>query len=156
VAIITKNIFGLPISNGNDIINGTSSADTIDGKGSRDSIRAGGGDDLIIGGLGNDLLWGGGGSDTFRFGHLHDADVIYDFGPEDIIELSGGIDHYFVTEIWNGVRIATVDWNYTSDLVQGSIVLNGVTKAEWLSWGGLFGDPNGYNGSSYASGIMIL
>jgi RTX calcium-binding nonapeptide repeat (4 copies) len=156
MATITKNIFGLPISNTNDIINGTSSADKIDGKGSRDTIKAGGGNDVIIGGLGNDLLWGEGGSDTFEFGHLHDADVIYDFGRYDTIDLSGGIDHYFVTEVWNGVRIATVDWDYTADLVQGSIVLHGVTKAEWLSWGGAFGDPNGYSVGSPSSGLLII
>jgi hypothetical protein len=156
MATITKNIFGLPISNTNDIINGTSSADKIDGKGSRDTIKAGGGNDVIIGGLGNDLLWGEGGSDTFEFGRLHDADVIYDFGPKDKILLSGGIDHYFVTEVWNGVRIATVDWDYTADLVQGSIVLHGVTKAEWLSWGGAFGNPNGYSVSSDSSGLLII
>jgi Ca2+-binding RTX toxin-like protein len=140
----------------NDILAGTRNADTIRGEDRRDYIAAGGGNDFIDGGLGNDILNGGSGNDTFFFGRLHDADIITDFGPDDTLELGGGIDHYFVTEVWNGIRIATVDWDYTADIVQGSIVLNGVTRAEWESWGGSFGNPNGYSVSSYGSGMLIV
>ena len=115
----------------------------------------GGGNDWINGGLGNDILSGGTGFDTFFFGHLHDADVIQDFGPSDKIDLGEGIDLYFVTETRSGVRIATVDLDYTEDLVQGSIVLSGVTVAEWVSWGGAFG-PNGYSVDSFSSGDLIV
>jgi Ca2+-binding RTX toxin-like protein len=129
---------------GNDILAGTRNADKIDGGARRDYINGGGGNDTITGGLGNDILAGAAGADAFFFGHLHDADVIQDFSEEDGIILGGGIDHYFVTEVWNGVRIATVDFDYTADVVQGSVVLVGVTPAEWVSWGGLFGNPAGY------------
>ncbi len=140
----------------NDIISGTRNADIIHSKGRRDYIAAGGGNDFIDGGLGNDILNGGSGNDTFFFGRLHDADIVTDFGPNDTLDLGGGIYHYFVTEVWNGIRIATVDWDYTADLVQGSIVLNGVTRAEWESWGGSFGNPNGYSVSSNSSGMLII
>ena len=138
---------------GNDFLIGTRNADIINGGGSRDYISAGGGNDWINGGLGNDILSGGSGSDTFFFGHLHDADVIQDFGPNDKIDLGEGIDLYFVTETASGVRIATVDSQYTEDLVQGSIVLSGVTSAEWVSWGGAPPSPNGYSVDS--SGYLI-
>jgi Ca2+-binding RTX toxin-like protein len=139
-------------SDGNDIIFGTRKADIINGGGSRDYISGGGGDDWINGGLGNDFLSGGNGSDTFFFGHLHDADVIEDFGPGDTIVLGDGIDLYFTTEVASGVRIATVDLDHTADLVQGSIILNGVTVDEWTSWGGAFGS-NGFYVSD--SGTLI-
>lgn len=129
----------------NDILFGTRNADYIDGGDRRDYISAGGGNDYIIGNLGNDILNGGKGYDTFFFGHLHDADTIEDFTKGDFIALGGGIDHYFITEESNGIRIATVDWQYEADLVQGSIVLYGVTGAQWRSWGGDYGNPYGYS-----------
>jgi Ca2+-binding RTX toxin-like protein len=143
-------------SGGNDFLFGTSSTDTIDGGARRDYISAGGGRDLITGGLGNDILNGGSGGDTFRFGFQHDADVIEDFGRYDVVDLTDGIERYFVTEVWNGIRIATVDAEYTADPVQGSIVLHGVTRAEWQSWGGAFGNPGGYAVSSLSSGTLII
>ena len=132
-------------SPGNDIIYGNNSAEWFDGEERRDYINGAGGNDTIVGGLGNDILVGGSGSDTFLFGHLHDADRIQDFGPNDTVVLDDGIDHYFITEVWNGIRIATVDFDYTADRVQGSIVLVGVTAAEWVSWGGSYAEPGGYN-----------
>jgi hypothetical protein len=58
------------------------------------------------------------------------------FDPNDTIDLGEGIDSYFVSqeEVTDWVRIATVDFDYTADLVQGSIVLAGVTLDEWTSW----------------------
>jgi Ca2+-binding RTX toxin-like protein len=131
---------------GNDILRGTGGADRIDGRDRRDYISAGDGNDLLIGGLGNDILAGGSGADTFSCGHLHDADTIQDFRFGDLIALREGIDRYFVTREWNGIRIATVDLDYTADLVQGSITLLGVTGAQWVSWGGQYGAPGGYVG----------
>jgi Ca2+-binding RTX toxin-like protein len=142
-------------SDGNDIIFGTRKADIINGGGSRDYISAGAGDDWINGGLGNDILNGGKGFDTFFFGHLHDADIIEDFGPGDTIDLGDGIDLYFTTMVASGVRIATVDLDHTADPVQGSIILNGVTEAEWTSWGGAFGENAFYVGN-YDSGTLIV
>jgi hypothetical protein len=143
-------------TSGNDILFGTLHADVIDAGARRDYVYAGGGNDLIIGGLGNDILNGGSGFDRFFFGHQHGADVVQDFGPSDTIDLGEGIDHYFVTEVWSGVRIATVDWQDTADPVQGSIVLSGVSMAEWVTWGGAFGSPGGYSVSALDSGTLIV
>jgi Ca2+-binding RTX toxin-like protein len=138
-------------SSGNDFLIGTSNADKIDGGASRDYINGGSGKDIIIGGLGNDLLDGGRGDDTFFFGEYHDADNIYNFSRTpstatvpsnmDVIDLGEGIDAYLVTEESRGIRIATVDQDITieNDPVYGSIVLNGVSLAQWQSWGGLLG-----------------
>ena len=61
-----------------------------------------------------------------------------------------------MTKVSSGVRIATVDWDYKADLVQGSIVLQGVTVEEWKSWGEAFGNPGGYSVSDYSSGLLIV
>jgi hypothetical protein len=130
---------------GNDILIGTSNADTIDGGDRRDYVNGGDGNDIIIGGLGNDLLDGARGNDTFFFGSYHDADNVYNFsrsaGNMDVIDLGDGIDAYLVTEAWNGIRIATVNRAVPleNDPVYGSIVLNGVSAAQWQSWGGQLG-----------------
>jgi hypothetical protein len=132
-------------SSGNDFLIGTSNADIIDGGARRDYISSGSGNDTIIGGLGNDLLDGGRGNDTFFFGEYHDADNIYNFsrsaGNMDVIDLGQGIDAYKVTTVSNGIRIATVDQDIPieNDPVYGSIVLNGVSLAQWQSWGGQLG-----------------
>jgi hypothetical protein len=132
-------------NSGNDFLIGTFNGDLIDGGASRDYINGGVGNDTIIGGLGNDLLDGGSGNDTFFFGSYHDADNIYNFshsaGNMDVIDLGNGIDAYLVTEEWNGIRIATVDRDVpiANDPVYGAIVLNGVSAAEWQSWGGQLG-----------------
>jgi RTX calcium-binding nonapeptide repeat (4 copies) len=138
MAMITGN-------SGNDFLIGTSNPDRIDGGGRRDYISGGRGNDIIIGGLGNDLLDGGGGNDTFSFGAYHDADNVYNFsrttGNMDVIVLGEGIDAYRVTQEWNGIRIATVDRDISveNDPVYGSIVLNGVSLAQWQSWKGQLG-----------------
>jgi Ca2+-binding RTX toxin-like protein len=132
-------------SSGNDFLIGTYNADIIDGRASRDYINGAGGDDTLIGGLGNDLLDGGGGNDTFFFGAYHDADNVYNFsrsaGNMDVIYLGDGIDAYLVSQEWNGIRIATVDRDIAlaNDPVYGAIVLNGVSTAQWVSWGGQLG-----------------
>jgi hypothetical protein len=136
-------------SSGNDFLYGTSGADTIYGLERRDFISGGGGADVIIGGGGNDILNGGGGNDTFCFAFQHEADIIQDFrqilGNRDVIALGGGIDGYVVTVEWNGIRIATIDWDYPADYVQGSITLTGVSATQWRSWGGLIsGSDNDY------------
>jgi hypothetical protein len=138
----------------NDFLYGTSNADLIDAGDRRDYINGGSGNDTIIGGLGNDLIDGGHGNDTLFFGSYHDADSVYNFsrsaGNTDVIVLGNGIDEYLVTAEWNGIRIATVNSTIPleNDPVYGSIVLNGVSRAQWQSWGGKLGyfaeknDPN--------------
>jgi serralysin len=58
---------------GNDILNGTISADTIDGLGGNDRISGFAGNDLLRGQAGNDLLDGGEGNDTLIGGIGADA-----------------------------------------------------------------------------------
>ena len=55
------------ITEGNDIINGTSDNNVINGLGGDDRIFGGAGDDTLIGGAGNDYLVGGEGADTYFF-----------------------------------------------------------------------------------------
>jgi Ca2+-binding RTX toxin-like protein len=127
----------------NDFLYGRSGNDTISGGDRRDYISGGSGNDLIKGDLGNDILTGDGGNDRFFFGRLHDADVIQDFrrslGNDDLIVLGDGIDSYVITVEWSGIRIATIDQQWTADPVQGSIVLSGVSEQQWKAWGGRTG-----------------
>ena len=55
------------ITEGNDIINGTSDNNVINGLGGDDRIFGGAGEDTLIGGADNDYLVGGEGSDTYFF-----------------------------------------------------------------------------------------
>ncbi|MFO1143465.1 MAG: hypothetical protein U1E59_13955 [Amaricoccus sp.] len=80
---------------GNDLMHGLAGNDRLEGGNGGDTLRGDGGRDLLIGGLGRDLMYGGAGNDTFAFddrdagdataGPL--SDVIYDFGPGDVLDL---------------------------------------------------------------------
>ena len=127
----------------NDFLFGLGGNDSLYGGARRDYLSGGYGNDLLVGELGNDILNGGWGNDRFYFGRLHDADVIQDFnrasGDKDSIILANGIDSYVASVQWNGIRIATIDREWTRDQVQGSIVFSGVTEQEWRAWGGSIG-----------------
>jgi hypothetical protein len=89
---------------GTDIIHGSAIANTLEGNGEvdllfgyggNDTLDGGGDDDYMVGGAGRDVLTGGTGLDTFAFTALSHSgvsrasrDVIMDFTPADIIELS--------------------------------------------------------------------
>ncbi len=76
---------------GNDILDGNDGNDTLVGGSENDIMGSGPGDDLLFGGGGNDALFGNEGSDTFAFGSGEEADIIFDFEPEqDAIVLDAG------------------------------------------------------------------
>ena len=53
------------------------------------SIKGGSGADTLNGGAGNDSLWGGAGKDTFIYGSGDGKDVIYGFGSDDLLKITG-------------------------------------------------------------------
>lgn len=87
---------------GSDLLHGGAGNDTVDGGGGNDVLMGGAGDDVLFGGYGVDLLAGGPGADRFVF-RFYDPfltspdtgvgegnrDVILDFRPGDVIDLSG-------------------------------------------------------------------
>lgn len=77
---------------GDDLLNGFSSADSLSGGLGNDTLNGAEGSDLLIGGAGNDVLNGGIGNDTLRGGLGDDTYVIDSLG--DVIQESAneGID----------------------------------------------------------------
>lgn len=69
---------------GDDLLNGFSTADTLNGGAGNDTLFGAEGNDLLIGGAGNDVLNGGTGSDTLRGGLGDDTYVIDSLG--DVIQ----------------------------------------------------------------------
>ena len=63
----------------------------IVGNGLNNSIVGGSGDDTLSGGSGNDSLWGGNGSDTFIYGAGDGKDIIYGFGSDDLLQITGDV-----------------------------------------------------------------
>ena len=61
----------------------------IVGNGLNNSIVGGSGDDTLSGGSGNDSLWGGNGSDTFIYAAGDGKDIIYGFGSDDLLKITG-------------------------------------------------------------------
>ena len=79
---------------GKDALTGDAQANRLVGGGGNDTLRGGAGDDTLTGGEGRDSLWGGPGADVFVFRSAADSplrkgDMIYDFAPEDRIDLTG-------------------------------------------------------------------
>lgn len=82
----------------NATIAGTNAAENIIVNGSGVSIAAGKGNDLvkvtgsdatINAGAGNDTLWGSDHDDTFIYGNNDGADVIFGFGTDDLLSITG-------------------------------------------------------------------
>ncbi|MDB5581792.1 MAG: cya 17 [Bradyrhizobium sp.] len=80
---------------GNDTLSGGDGNDTLRGGNGDDRLVGGDGNDILTGGAGRDLLTGGAGADRFLYSALGDlgqtretSDVIYDFEPGDLIDLS--------------------------------------------------------------------
>ena len=67
------------MTNGNDVIQGTASADIINGGAGNDTISGNGGADILDGGAGNDAL-SGNGHVTYRFGSSFGQDPVQSFG----------------------------------------------------------------------------
>ena len=142
---------------GNDYVSGQSGNDRLFGGGGSDHLFGGGGADVLVGGLGRDFLWGGAGADVFRFGagDTGDAtagplsDVIYDFGPDDVIDLRGagvvGAGWPYATSepepgafsIWYGGGSTFVSWNTDGayhDVELASYTANGRDVYDQIVW----------------------
>ncbi|UJW73562.1 calcium-binding protein [Rhizobium sp. SL42] len=80
---------------GDDVIEGFSSADVIDGETGADVIFGADGDDVIDGGLGNDIIGTGSGNDTIVFRPDFGVDAVTDFqagvSSDDVIEFADGL-----------------------------------------------------------------
>ena len=77
---------------GKDEIWGGNGDDVINGGGGNDTLYGNDGNDTIIGGKGNDILNGGYGDDTYIFNKGDGADIITDYGGNNILKLSTGLD----------------------------------------------------------------
>ncbi len=62
---------------------------TLNGGDGNDILRGNSTKDTLIGGKGNDSLWGGSGADTFIYAKGDDKDVIYGFGNNDLLKITG-------------------------------------------------------------------
>ncbi|MEF1311505.1 type I secretion C-terminal target domain-containing protein, partial [Vibrio mytili] len=71
-------------SDGDDVLNGTASADILLGGEGNDIISGDTGEDIIVGGLGNDILTGGGDGDVFVWTQMASAvDSVTDFNASE-------------------------------------------------------------------------
>ena len=76
-------------ADGRDLMIGLGGKDRLDGGAGDDQLVGGNGADKLVGGIGNDILEGGEGRDTFVIGAGNGDDIIKDFSPKDIVQLSG-------------------------------------------------------------------
>lgn len=90
------------ISDGDDVISGTSGPDILDGLGGDDLINGLGGDDSLAGSLGDDTLNGGGGNDDLRGGEGNDLirggngrDTLYGENGNDNLKGGNAKDYVF-------------------------------------------------------------
>ena len=85
-----------------NILNGDEGDDFLVGGADGDTISGGQGDDSLFGGAGNDGLFGDEGHDTFVLASGEEADIIFDFEPEqDAIAFVGGLDYNSVQLEYN-------------------------------------------------------
>jgi Ca2+-binding RTX toxin-like protein len=94
------------ITDGNDVIIGTSGNDNLNGGAGDDALYGLAGNDSLFGGIGADSLFGGAGIDTLTgdagidiFGFVsptQGVDILTDFNPtqQDVIRLSAGSDRF--------------------------------------------------------------
>ena len=99
---------------GNDVIEGGYGPDRLFGGEGNDKLTGGPGgySDLLVGGEGHDALTGGGGADIFVFGRGHGTDFVTDFGNgADVIDLSAlkGISDFDDLRVWAFGTAAVVD-----------------------------------------------
>ena len=74
---------------GNDTLYGNAGNDQINGSYGNDIIKGGAGNDSLWGGKGNDTLWGGTGADVFYYDSGDGNDIIYSFGDNDMLQITG-------------------------------------------------------------------
>jgi len=77
---------------GNDTLYGENGNDTLIGGMGSDNLQGGDGNDTLNGGLGNDTLNGGYGDDTYIYNKGDGADIITDYGGNNILKLGAGLD----------------------------------------------------------------
>lgn len=110
---------------GDDRLEGEDGHDTLDGGTGADSLDGGVGRDLLRGGGGDDLLIGGGSRDRFVFDQPDfGADRIADFGPGEVIDLSG---------LANGLADLSIQQSGANTLITlaaGTIQLDGVSAVD--------------------------
>jgi Ca2+-binding RTX toxin-like protein len=75
-------------TSGDDTIDGLAGNDAIYGSAGNDTLSGGDGNDTLSGRTGSDTLTGGAGNDTFLYGQGDGADVIMDFAPGDLVNVS--------------------------------------------------------------------
>lgn len=137
-------LFGL---GGADTLSGLAGSDALFGGVGFDRLSGGSGADTLVGGLGRDVLTGGKGPDVFVFDDKDtgdvssgQADVITDFGANDIIDL-------------RAVSILSYDWYTDQDpgRAEFSIWQAGTsTFITWNTYGGMHDiELRGYSGDVY-------
>lgn len=77
---------------GKDKLYGEKGDDKLYGGSSKDTLKGGSGKDRLDGGTGNDKLFGGSGADTFVFNKKSGKDTIEDFGGNDVIAITNGVN----------------------------------------------------------------
>lgn len=133
-----------PITEGPDVILGTSGDDDIAALGGDDIVDGLEGNDTIDGQAGNDALTGGAGNDVFVVGLENGADIITDFtsGADQIDVTAYGvttIDELTITDSLDGAVIDLGDGN--------QVTLNGVS-ADSLSDADFVLSPSIYEGTA--------
>lgn len=167
--------FSFTITNVDDVVDGTASADTLTGQANRDILRGLAGNDTLNGLAGNDQLEGGDGSDTLYGGDGNDSlsgdagddrlfgeagdDILTGGDGNDVLDggagndtLSGGIGTEGVrasgTDAWRGFTTAGLiggAGNDTLDGGDGDDYLDGGDGADQLIGGA------GFDGVTYAA-----
>ncbi len=131
---------------GDDVLYGLRGNDYLDGGYGNDTLYGGDGDDLLVGGPGNDVLVGGPGNDTFRYQRGEGYDRIVDFQPGDHLLFLGMTPgearlHYIYgppppgghghTIVGYQVILREEGGGNGYSPSYGSIVLDGITGADW-------------------------
>ena len=114
---------------GADSIVGNAGNDKLFGEAGNDVLRGGSGNDTLTGGKGNDSLWGGSGKDTFIYADGEGNDVIYSFGDNDLLKITGKFSAtYDKTNDEVYFKIGTTKKAITlSDFAAESFHVNGTT-----------------------------
>lgn len=149
---------GSDVLNGNggaDDLFGGSGNDTLNGDGGHDKLFGEHGDDTLNGGIGNDTLVGGDGADTFIFGVGTGSDVVTDFSPgSDKVDITGTFDGTFAELM--GQSVDTTD-GVRITVGTDSIMLTGLTR-ESLSESdfiGLTADTGATEGNDFLRGSAL-
>ncbi|MCZ6158758.1 calcium-binding protein [Campylobacter ureolyticus] len=100
---------------GNDTINGLGGNDTLIGGNGNDKLYGGSGNDILIGGSGDDYLSGGSGDDIYEYNLNDGNDTIYDSNGNDTLKFGSGINRENISfkKYRNDLSITIKDTNET-------------------------------------------